>query len=187
MKNSFFLSATLIFMLTIFSGCLTCETKTYKFELTGKGGGKLTITYYNIFSKSTDEEITPMEEMAADFDELIYDYTEGDKLIADFPNAKMVSRRLFEANGKLNGEVVYEFTNINQAHLFQTTAKGPYMYLLNAMTFETVQSTNGQIGPEYFKMVYWSRKFKNLEFTSSIDAMDESSTSLLEAWKASKK
>lgn len=177
---------SLVLILTL-SSCLTCEVKTYKFEFTGKGKGRLTVTYQNIFSTNTDEEINSVDQAEIDFEELIYDYMEGEQLMSQYPNAKLVSRRLYEANGKLNGEVIYEFTDISQVNLFQTDKKGPFMFMLNSFSFENFVTTNGTFGPEYFKAVYWSNKMKMLELTTSIDAEDESATPLLKMWKAHKK
>lgn len=183
---SFFLLGALS-LLFLVSSCLTCETKEYTFALTGKGQGTLTIKYKNIFSKNNDEELTPSEELEKDYEELISDYIQGDQLLSTFPEAKLVSRKLYQENGKLNGEVVYEFSTIGQVHLFQTDSKGPYMYLLNAFSFETVQKSNGLQGPEYFSVIYWGSKLKSLNFTSSLDDVDEFSTSLLPIWKSRSK
>lgn len=184
--RSIFGLLSLILLFTL-SGCLTCETKTYSFQFTGKGKGRLTMTYHNIFSKSTEEDMSAEDELAIDFDELIFDYMNGDKLLEAYPDAKVISRRLFESNGKLNGEVVYEFSDISQVHLFQTHAKGPYMYLLNSFSFETATWSNGKIGPQYFNAIYWPSKLKKLEFTTSVDSFDSSGTSLLTLWKSMNK
>jgi len=187
MKNSSLFSLMALALLFLVSSCLTCETKEYTFALTGKGQGTLTIKYNNIFSKNSDEELTAKEELDQDYEELINDYLKGDQLISSFPNAKLVSRRLFEENGKLNGEVVYQFSSIGQVHLFQTSSKGPYMYLLNTFSFETVQTTNGMMGPDYFTALYWGNKLKVLTFKTSLDEMDEVSTTLLPMWRAKNK
>jgi hypothetical protein len=187
MRISSFFGIAAISLLFLVSSCLTCETKEYTFALTGKGQGTLTIKYNNIFSKNNDEELTAREELEQDYEELINDYMKGDQLISSFPNAKLVSRRLFEENGKLNGEVVYQFSSIDQVHLFQTSSKGPYMYLLNTFSFETVQSTNGMMGPDYFTALYWANKLKVLTFKTSLDEMDEVSTTLLPMWRSKNK
>jgi hypothetical protein len=187
MKISSFFGIAAISLLFLVSSCLTCETKEYKFAFTGKGKGTLTVKYNNIFSKNNDEELTMKEELQNDYDELMDDYMKGDQLVSVFPNAKLVSRRLYEENGKLNGEAIYEFSTIGQIHLFQTDAKGPYMFLLNSFSFETVTSTNGTQGPDYFNAIYWNKKLKNLEFNTSVDELDEVATSLLPMWKAKSK
>jgi hypothetical protein len=187
MKISSFFWIGAMALLFLVSSCLTCETKEYTFALTGKGQGILTIKYNNIFSKNNDEELTAREELEKDYDELINDYMQGDQLLSAFPEAKLISRRLFEENGKLNGEAVYQFSTIGQVHLFQTDAKGPYMYLLNSFSFETVLSSNGKQGPEYFSVIYWANKLKTLNFTTSIDEVDEFSTSMLPVWKSKKR
>jgi hypothetical protein len=187
MKISSLFGLTALALLFLVSSCLTCETKEYKFVLTGKGKGTLTIKYNGIFSKNNDEELTKKQELQKDYDEMINDYMKGDQLVSAFPNAKLVSRRLYEENGKLNGEAVYEFTTVGQVHLFQTDSKAPYMFLLNSFTFETVKSTNGTQGPDYFNAIYWNSKLKLLEFTTTVDEMDEVSTTLLPMWKANNK
>lgn len=186
MKISSFFGLIAISLLFLVSSCLTCETKEYKFAFTGKGKGTLTVKYNNIFSKNNDEDFTAREELEKDYEEMVNDYINGDQLISAFPNAKLVSSRLYEESGKLNGEAVYEFSTIGDVHLFQSDAKGPYMYLLNTFSFETVTRTNGTMGPDYFSVIYWQSKLKALEFTTSVDEMDEVSTSMLPIWKARK-
>jgi hypothetical protein len=61
------------------------------------------------------------------------------------------------------------------------------MFLLNSFSFETVTSTNGTQGPDYFNAIYWNKKLKNLEFNTSVDELDEVATSLLPMWKAKAK
>lgn len=187
MKISSFFGLAAVAILFLVSSCLTCETKEYQFAFTGKGKGTLTVKYNNIFSKNNDEELTAREELEKDYEELVNDYIKGDQLVSAFPNAKLVSNRLYEENGKLHGEAVYEFTTAGDVHLFQSAAKGPYMFLLNTFSFETVKNTNGTVGPDYFSVIYWSSKMKALDFTTSVDEMDEFSTSMLPIWKARQK
>jgi len=189
MKISSLFGLVALLMLFLVSSCLTCETKEYTYAFTGKGKGTLTVKYNNILSKYSEEEdgLTQLEELNQHYDELINDYIKGDQLVSAFPNAKLSSKRLFEENGKLCGEAIYEFSSAGEVHLFQTDTKGPYMYLLNSMSFETVSQTNGKEGPEYFSVIYWSNKLKKLSFSTKVEELDETMTSLLAMWKSKQK
>ncbi len=185
-SKSLLLSIVVLVLAFVVSSCLTCETKEYKISFTGKNKGKLTIKYNNIMSKFDSEELTQQEELNKDYNELIDNYIKGDEATKAFPNAKLVSKRLFEENGKLCGEAVYEFEGLDQVKIFQPNDKCPYMYYISDLMTETYKNSNGTKGPDYFPAIYWDNTSKSLEFTTTVNEPDDKTTSLYSKWKANK-
>jgi hypothetical protein len=186
MKTVKCILSTVLFSFLL-SGCLTAEFKEYIFELTGKNSGKLTIRYVNIMSKSDSDEMTKEQELNKDYTELVEKYINGDELEKKYPNAKITGKRLFEQNGKLCGEVVLQFASLDQVQLYQHEGNGPVMFLLQSLSSETFNESNGVKGPEFLPVVFWDNKIKKLTLKTSIVAPDEKTTSLLAKWKESKK
>lgn len=172
----------------LLSSCLTCETKNYTFELNNTGGGKLTIRFNNIMSKKDKEELSKEEEISADFAELSEKYIAGTEMEKSFPDAKVVEKKLFEENGKLNGIIVFEFTKIGNVKLYQYDKNSPYQYYLSSLSSETFSSTNGVQAPDYLPVVSWDKSLKKLTLSTKVqDADAETTTSLLANWNKSKK
>lgn len=167
------------------SSCLTCETKEYIFTLTGKNSGKLTIRYYNIFSNSLDS----LGEINSDYDELANMWLYGEKIERDFPKAKKIKKRLFEANGVLNGEVTMEFDNLEDVRLFRFNDSGPYIFSTTAFNDdgEVFRTTNGIYGNDYTPVIFWDENETSLRFTTRIAVPDSTTISLLETWKMNQK
>ena len=169
--------AAVLFM----SGCLTCEKKEYTFEFTGKESGRLTIKYINIMS-TMDDTVDISEE---DFSSLLTDYYEGSEVENGFPNATSTSKRLFEENGVLCGEIVFEFSEISMANLYQHKNKGPIMYCLgcNSLDSEYFSESNGEYGGDIMPVVFWDSGLKTLTLTTDVTVPDETTVSLLDRWK----
>jgi len=155
----------------LISSCLTVEKKKYKFEITGKNSGKLTITYVNIFSQMDDS--TDVSE--SDFDELINDYLNGEKINESFPLASEVTKRLYEENGKLNGEVTMNFASLEAVRLYQLDKKSPVCFNVGqSIDSETFESTNGTYGNnDFMNVVFWSPKAKVFELTTTVNEYSE--------------
>jgi hypothetical protein len=159
------------FLAFLISSCLTVEKKNYKFEITGNNSGKLTITYVNIFSQMDDS--TDVSEQ--DFEELINDYINGDKIEENFPLASNIKKRLYEENGKLNGEVTMEFSSLEAVRLFQLNKKSPICFNVGqTIDSESFISTNGTYGnKDYMNVIFWNPKTKVLELTTSVNEFYE--------------
>lgn len=184
MKSRTLLLPILFLVITfLLSSCLTCETKEYTFKFTGKNSGNLTIKYNNIMSKNDSKTLSNLEALNEDYEVLINKYIKGDEVEKAYPNAKIVSKRIFEENGKLCGEIVFEFVSIDQVLLFQINEKSPYMFQSFDSYSETITSTNGNVGPNYFNVVYWDSKMNTLMLKTSVDTPDATTTSLLAKWK----
>jgi hypothetical protein len=170
------LAVTVIFL----SGCLTCEKKEYTFKLTGDNSGILTIKYINILS-TMDDTVDISED---DFNSLIFDYYEGAELENEFPEATLVSKRLFEENGVLCGELVLEFSDLASGHLYQHKGKGPYMYCIGCYSIDSeyFSESNGEYGGDVMPVVFWESGLKELTLTSQVTTPDETTISLLDRY-----
>ncbi len=171
----------------LLSSCLTCETKDYTFELNNTGGGKLSIKFNNIMSKKDKEDLSKTEEIAADFEELADKYIKSDEIEKTFPDAKMIEKKLYEENGKLNGIIVFEFTKISQVKLYQFDKMSPFQYYLSSLSSESFGSTNGVQAPDYLPVISWDKATKKLTLSTKVQEVDaETTSSLLASWKKSK-
>lgn len=171
-RNSFIL---LILVAFISSGCLTYEKKEYKFELTGENSGTLTIKYINIMS-IMDDTLDVSEE---DFDVLISEYLNGDKIDNNFPGAQNINKRLFEENGILCGEVTMDFDNLEDVKLFRFRDLGPLMLNLINFESEVYKSSNGEYGGEIMPVVFWDGDSSKIELTTEYTNSDSTCVSLL--------
>ena len=172
-----------LFFIVLTSGlfltsCLTVEKKEYKYELTGKNSGTLTIIYYNIASTNDSAGVA-----RTDFIELIETYVKAAKPEDDFPGANVIKKELFEDNGKLCGRLVLGFSDLKTAKLYQTDPKSDYMLHMSNFS-ESFQSSNGIFGGEIMPVIFWSKKLKELTVTSTVEKNIENTLSLLEMYKA---
>jgi hypothetical protein len=163
-----------------FTSCLTVEKKEYTYEIKGDNSGKLTIKYINIYSIMDDGQ----DVSTADFNELLDKYINGDQIIQDFPAASNISKRLFEENGQLCGEVTLEFNDLNSARLYQYDNNSPIMMNIStAFDSETYLSSNGDYGNDHMPVVFWPKNIKKLVVTTSVSTPDETSVSLVDAYR----
>lgn len=181
MKKTYFALGAIIITILFLSGCLTCEKKEYTFEFTGKDSGRLTIKYINLMS-TMDDTVDISED---DFSSLISDYYEGTELENSFPDATLISKRLFEENGVLCGEFVLEFANMTAGHLYQHNNKGPIMYCLScyAIDSEYYNESNGEYGGDIMPVVFWDQGLKTLTLSTDVTYPDETTISLLDKYQ----
>jgi hypothetical protein len=171
----------LLFILAlIMTSCLTVEKKEYSFEMTGDNSGKMTIRYINILSVMDDGN----DVSAADFQELLDKYINGDQIVQDFPGATNIKKRLYEENEQLCAEVTLDFPDLSAARLYQFDKKSPVMMCISAAyDSETYISSNGSYGNDFMPVVFWPSGSKKLEVTTSVTTTDETTMSLLGAYK----
>lgn len=176
--------AVITFLALILTSCLTVEKKEYSFELTGDNSGKMTIRYINILSSMDDgNDVT-----AADFQELLDKYLNGDQIVQDFPGATNIKKRLYEDNGQLCGEITLDFADLSSARLYQYDKKSPVMMCISAaFDSETYINSNGSYGNDFMPVVFWPSGSKKLDVTTSVTTPDETTMSLLPTyieWKS---
>lgn len=165
--------------LFLFSSCLTVEKKEYHFELTGEESGILTIKYINIMSVGEKGE-----NLENDFKELIDQYIEGDLIERDYPFASLLSKRLFEENGVLCGEVRLCFSELSAVKLFQYKKDQAKMLNLNPQSgIEKYVDSNGNYGGDIMPVVFWDDEISDLYLNTMITSPDNTSESLLQMFK----
>lgn len=181
MKKYYLGLIAVIITVLFLSGCLTCEKKEYTFEFTGKDSGRLTIKFINVMS-TMDDSVDISEE---DFNSLITDYYEGTELENGFPEATLVSKRLFEENGVLCGEIIFDFAGMVAGHLYQHKDKGPIMYCLSCYSIDSeyYNESNGEYGGEVMPVVFWDQGLKTLTLTTDVTYPDETTVGLLDRYK----
>lgn len=166
----------LAFLAFFLSSCLTVEKKEYSWEITGDNSGKLTISYINIMSDMDDT----LDVSAEDFDELLNSYLYGTSIDDRYPMASNIEKRLYVKDNQLCGEITMEFNDLQAVHLYRHEKKGPYMFCVNtAPDTESYESSNGEFGGDYMPVVFWSNKTEQLDLTTFIQEMDESTISLV--------
>jgi hypothetical protein len=159
------------------------EKKEYTFQLKDNTSGTLTIKFINILSMKDDT----VDISESDFSELMNSYVNGDQLESDFENAVVRSKRLFEENGVLCGEVIIDFKELSQVGLYQYEAKGPYMINISSyLEGETYQSSNGEYGGDIMPAVFWSKGNETLSLTTYVTSPDESTIGLLSFYNKKK-
>jgi hypothetical protein len=163
------------------TSCLTVEKKEYKYEFTGKNTGTLTIIYYNIASTNDSDGVA-----RTDFAELVDSYLNSNKPEDEFPGMTIIKKELYEENGKLCGRLVLGFSDLKTAKLYQVDPKGAYMLHMSSFS-ESYVSSNGTWGGEIMPVVFWDRKLKALEVTTSVEKNIDNTLSLLDMYKAWKK
>lgn len=163
----------------VLSSCLTVETKTYTYEFTGKGSGKLIVKYYNIMSIVDSAGVTEVE----DFDDLVSNYLNGDKINTSYPEATNIEKRLYEEDGVLCGELKMDYPTIAAARLFQLDGKGPYTFYVSSIDGESYVESNGTYGSDICPVVMWPSKMKKLVVTTSVSRpSDDTYVSLLKEY-----
>ncbi len=167
-------------MAIVMTSCLTVEKKVYSFEITGENSGKMIIHYINILSVMDDGN----DVSVADFQELLDKYINGDQIVQDYAGATNISKRLYEENDQLCGEVTLDFPDLSSARLYQFDKKSPVMMCISAAyDSESYVSSNGSYGNDFMPVVFWPSGSKKLEVTTSVTATDETTMSLFGAYK----
>jgi len=178
--------STILFLIILsvsLSSCLTVEKKVYTFELKDSNSGTLTVKYINILSMKDDT--TDISD--TDFEELISGYIEGGQIEEDYADAVVRSKRLFEEDGVLCGEVIIDFKNLRSVGLFQYDNKSPFMFNIGSfLESETFLNSNGEYGGDIMPVVFWPKSFKTFNLTTYVTSPDETTISLLENYKSRK-
>jgi hypothetical protein len=143
----------------LLSSCLTVGTKEYRITIKSDNSGEATIRFINILSEADDTVDVTQE----DFHQLIEFYLQGNQLEKDNPGFRNVSKRLYEENGSLVGEIHFTFDSIATVRLFQFNPTSPYMYFVGSpLSSEQLLESNGSYGRDWMPVVFWPRETKEL-------------------------
>ena len=143
-------------------GCLSVEKKVYHVQLNPDGeSGTATITFVNIFSSECDSTT-----VVKDFSELIDDYMQGKKIDSLYPDVSNLKKRLYQQDGKLYGEITFNFSHLQQEFLYRYDSQSPIMQYFS-MINEKYLSSNGKFGGDRMPVVFWNNSARDLQLTTS--------------------
>jgi hypothetical protein len=144
----FLVFGTLLF----FSGCLSVKQKEYHIRLRTDHSGDATIKFIDIASE-TDDSVDVSRD---DFRQLIEFYLEGTGIEMEHSGFRNVTKRLFEDDGVLSGEIHFTFDSLAALRLFKYDSRSPLMYFTGGeLASEWILETNGKYGGETMPVVFW--------------------------------
>lgn len=169
-------------LLLSFTGCLTTESKEYRFKINSDGSGTGTITFVNILSQDDEGD----DVSAVDFEELVTDYLEGSSFDEANPSFHVTGKRLFEKNGQLMGEVSFTFSRLDSIGFFRRSGCDCCPILLYSEAFqETYVGSDGQYLSENSAtpFILWEPGTKEFYVKTSVTDDLEGTRSLLAHWQ----
>ncbi len=165
MTRPLFLILALVAIFVPVPGCLIVETKEYHITLKDGGSGEARIVFNDIQSETDDT----VDVSKSDFDQLIDLYLHGSQFERDNPGYNNVEKRLYEKEGKLNGEVTLAFDSLAVMRLFRYDNEGPLMYFVGSpLSSEVMIETNGTYGHDWMPIVFWPKGTKDLYIKTRI-------------------
>ncbi|MCX6139845.1 MAG: hypothetical protein NTX15_03290 [Candidatus Kapabacteria bacterium] len=164
------------------SGCLTAERKSYKISMTGKQSGTCTITFHNIVSPKEEGRDISFK----DFAELVTDYVEGEKIENELAGCRNVKKRLYEKDGKLNGEIVFDFDSLSTLKMFKYDENSPVMMYFGTSQ-ETFIESNGTYGGDNMPVAFWPPQTTSMTLSTKISDPNPDAVSLTAQYRKWKK
>ena len=152
------------------SGCLTAERKEIIYTLKPDGSGSGKVTFYNIMSAEEGKDVS-----LNDYTELVNRYLKGTKFEDYYPQYFNFNKRLYEQDGKLNGEITFDFQHYEDAGLYRHENKGPWMYYIGVKSdvgVDHYDSSNGTVGPDQIPMVFWPEGTTQFRVVSKFERTD---------------
>jgi len=157
------LAAFLAVAAIVMTGCLASQYKEYRYRLNDDGSGTGTIKFVNIVSQEDNGE----DVSAADFDSLVSGYLEGTAFEDDNLNLNVKSKRLYEENGVLVGEVAFSFNDLDSIGFFRNAECkcSPVMFYLGSVSETFVESNGTYLGEERdLPILSWDPKANEFYF-----------------------
>lgn len=172
-----------VFACLLLSGCLTSEFKEIRISLNPDGSGKGSILYIGLSSEQGDDTTSLVKE---DFESLVADYLEGKSFETANEKLTNIKKRLFVQNGKLMGEVTFDFADISAIGLFKYKGEGPYMFYTLAdgyLTSGQYAASNGSYGGEKMPIVFWPSNATEFYLKMALSSPETPKTSLAAAYE----
>lgn len=155
------------------SGCLTAEHKEMRLKLNEDGkSGTGTIVFTNISSEPGDTADVSKD----DFNTLITEYYQGRKIETENKGMRNVHKRLYKIDGKLMGEITFDFDDLETMGIYRFKDQGPYMYYTVADGFFTsgqYEASNGSYGGEKMPIIFWDPDQKELYYKMALSTPQE--------------
>lgn len=170
LTNRFFSLLLVILASAGLGGCLTAERKEIVLKVNDDGSGTGSITFYNIMSAEEGKDVS-----LSDYTELVNNYLKGTKFEDYYPQFLDFSKRLYEQDGKLNGEITFSFLHYEDAGLYRYQNKGPWMYYIGLKSdvgVDQFDTSNGMLGTEHMPVVFWAEGTKEFRIVSRFERGD---------------
>jgi hypothetical protein len=159
--SSILLASGIVFL----TGCLTVAHKDYFIKLKNGGGGEATIRFLDIQSEADDT----LDVSRDDFEQLIDYYLHGSQIEKENPGFSNVTKRLYEEDSVLIGEISFTFDSLAVVRVFQFDKNSPYMYYVgNPLSAEQLVETNGTAGPDWIPLVFWPRETREFHIKTRV-------------------
>jgi len=149
----------LIPLVILMHSCLIFHTVSYEVNLDDEKSGTVTLQVVDIKSDATN-----VSELEEDKNQLFNFILKSDEFIRQMKDeGKNISdRQLFVSEGKLNGSLVYTFSDISKVEGIQY--QEPFYFLTLGLE-DSIISTNGEIVvSEGLKRIMWDNSIKKLKF-----------------------
>ncbi len=176
--SSLFLILAALFAIAL-SGCLTADTKEVHITINDDGkSGSGRIIFSGIASTPGDS-VSAVNE---DFNSLVAEYYQGRKIEMENKGWKNVRKKLYVADGKLMGEIDFDFDDLATVGIYRYLDSGPYMYYTVSEGFLTsgqYESSNGMYLGEKFPVIFWDSTQQNLFYRMALSTPQESKKPLL--------
>lgn len=179
-----------MFCVILLSGCLTAEHKEVHLRLNPNGkSGSGTILFSNIVSSPGDTIDVSKE----DFNSLIAEYYQGRKLEMENKGMKNVRKKLYKQDGKLMGELDFDFDDLQSLGIFRYNNSGPYMFYTVGDGFFTsgqYEASNGSYMGDRMPIIFWGPNSTELYYKMQLSAPQEIHkplVALYDEWQADQK
>jgi hypothetical protein len=169
-KNPVFSILLVVLCAMCAGGCLTAERKEIAFTIKPDGSGSGKITFYNIMSAEEGKDVS-----LTDYTELVNKYLKGTKFEDYYPQYFNFNKRLFTQDGKLNGEITFDFLNYEDAGLYRYQNKGPWMYYIGLKSdvgIDHFDTSNGTLGSDQMPVVFWPEGTTEFHINSKFERSD---------------
>ncbi|MEP7220196.1 MAG: hypothetical protein ABI876_14830 [Bacteroidota bacterium] len=164
------------------SGCLTAEYKESIYRVRPDGSGSGVITYYNVTSSLEEGK----DNSVHDYNDLVSKYIKGTKFEDNYPLLLNLKKRLVEREGKLVGEITFDFAHYEDVGLYRYQDKGPWMYFIGStseIAVERFDSSNGAGPTSQMPVVFWPDTTMEFRLIDRFDNAGQKSLSLLALYK----
>lgn len=148
-----------LFSFLLLQGCLIVHKVTYKITMNSAKKGTVTVSFSDIRSDAIgNKEFAEDRSNLFDYMLKSSDFAESMKM-----EGKIIrDRKLSVTDGKLNGQAVYDFNDIEKVEGFRLQDG---LYYLTLQTEDSVLTTNGEVlRGDGYKRIMWGADAKKLEF-----------------------
>ena len=173
MTKKYFAFGLLLLCAVTLSSCLTAEHKETRIKLNADGkSGSGTILFTNISSEPGDTADVSKD----DFNSLITEYYQGRKIETENRGMRNVRKHLYKVDGKLMGEIQFDFDDLADVGFYRYKDSGPYMYYTVGEGFFTsgqYEASNGSYAGEKMPVIFWEPDQREFYLKMSLSTPQE--------------